>query len=279
METTQQAGHARELQRLADNHEVFKDVMGGLLFAPVDLSRPGLYILDSATADGAWLRDLQSSVPTSNNNTYIGTDIEPELFPSQLPAGTTLLSQDITKPWPSDGHNSFDLVHQHLGLAGSGPHPIQDVVANLAQLVKPGGWIELVELDVDEPKDAGPALRDFIRLLREIFTPVGMGGNFAAKMHRWLHAAAGFEDIEERFVECKGGARNPKLELVSKSINGTCDAIEPLIAMATSKSHVCSHYGTEDRLTAPQHFRLLSPPSSCPTCVSASAMSWLPRAE
>jgi hypothetical protein len=52
METTKQAGHARELKRLRDNHEVFKDAMGGLLLAPVDLSKPGTRILDSATADG-----------------------------------------------------------------------------------------------------------------------------------------------------------------------------------------------------------------------------------
>jgi hypothetical protein len=32
METTKQAGHAQELKRLADNREVFKDAMGGLLW-------------------------------------------------------------------------------------------------------------------------------------------------------------------------------------------------------------------------------------------------------
>jgi hypothetical protein len=39
---------------------------------------------------------------------------------------------------------------------------MQDVVANLVGLVKPGGWIELVELDVGGPKDSGPALSGFI---------------------------------------------------------------------------------------------------------------------
>lgn len=234
METTKQAGHARELKRLADNHEVFKDAMGGLLLAPVDLSKPGLRILDSATADGTWLRDLQSSISTPNN-TYIGTDIEAELFASQLPTGMTLLAHDFTKPWPADWHNSFDIVHQRLGLAGCGPHPIQDVVTNLIGLVKPGGWIELVELDVGEPQNAGPVLREFIQLLREIFTLVGMGGNFAPKMRGCLEVV-GLEAVEERFVDCKAGARNPKPDLVGKSINGTCDAIDPLIAMAKSES-------------------------------------------
>ena len=117
---------------------------------------------------------------------------------------------------------------------------MQDVVANLAALVAPGGWLELVELDIDEPPaDAaaasqGPALRDFIRLLREIFTLVGMGGNFAHKMLGWLDAA-GLEAVEERVVDCPAGARSPNADLAAKSINGTCGAVEPLVAMAKSE--------------------------------------------
>jgi hypothetical protein len=51
-ESTKEAGDAKELKRLTDNHEVIKDAMGGLIWAPVDLSKPGLRILDCATADG-----------------------------------------------------------------------------------------------------------------------------------------------------------------------------------------------------------------------------------
>jgi hypothetical protein len=147
----------------------------------------------------------------------------------------TLLAHDFTKPWPNDWHASFDLVHQRLGLAGSGPMPMQDVVTNLAGLVKPGGWIELVELDIGSPKDAGPALTDFIQLLREIFTLIGLGGNFTLKM-RELLKTAGLEDVEERFVDFKVGAKSSRPDLVAKSINGTCDAIDPLIATAKSES-------------------------------------------
>jgi hypothetical protein len=41
-----------EIARLSSQHEVFKDAMGGLLLAPIDLSAKSLRILDSATADG-----------------------------------------------------------------------------------------------------------------------------------------------------------------------------------------------------------------------------------
>jgi hypothetical protein len=54
METTKQTGHAQELKRLADNYEVFKDAMGGPLWAPADLSKSGLRILDSVTPDGMY---------------------------------------------------------------------------------------------------------------------------------------------------------------------------------------------------------------------------------
>ena len=66
--------------------------------------------------------------------------------------------------------------------------------------------------------------------MREIFTLGGMGGNFALKMHGWLEA------VEQRFVDCPAGAMNARADLVAKSINGICGAIDPLIAMAKSKT-------------------------------------------
>ena len=231
METTKQEGHTKELKRLHDNHEVFTAAMGSLLLAPIDLSKPGLRILDSATADGTWLRDLQSSTPNSTHHTYIGTDIVPELFSSTLPANLTLQTHDFMKPWPSEWQNSFDLVHQRLGLAGSGTFPMPTVIANLTTLLKPSGWIELVELDLEAPSGAGPALADFLRLLRELFTLGGMGGNFALKLRPWLEDA-GLDNVEEHFVETPTGAKNKDPDLAVKSTNGVVGAVGPLIAAA-----------------------------------------------
>jgi hypothetical protein len=76
------------------------------------------------------------------------------------------------------------------------------------------------------PRTLGaPALRDFIRLLREIFTLAEMGGNFASKMRGWLEAAR-LEKVEDRLVDCKARVREPKQELVGKSINWSCEAID-----------------------------------------------------
>jgi len=44
--------HASEVERLTLQHEVITDYLGKLVLAPVDFSKPGLRIYDSATADG-----------------------------------------------------------------------------------------------------------------------------------------------------------------------------------------------------------------------------------
>ena len=41
-----------ETDRLRLQHEIMKDCMKDLIKAPIDLSKPGLQILDQATADG-----------------------------------------------------------------------------------------------------------------------------------------------------------------------------------------------------------------------------------
>lgn len=53
MDDAKKRGLHEEISRLTDNHLVYTDAAGGKLsFAPVDWQKPGLRILDSATADG-----------------------------------------------------------------------------------------------------------------------------------------------------------------------------------------------------------------------------------
>lgn len=52
--------------------------------------------------------------------------------------------QDINKPWPESWNNTFDFVHQTLVLFQAGAKQ-RDAINSLAKLVKPGGYIELME--------------------------------------------------------------------------------------------------------------------------------------
>ena len=65
-EDTQAAQKGRELEihRLSIQHEVVKAAMGGLVLAPIDLSKAGHNILDCATTDGKHLT-LRSAISSA----------------------------------------------------------------------------------------------------------------------------------------------------------------------------------------------------------------------
>lgn len=151
------------------------------------LDQLGFALTSGRDMIGRWLRDVQSSISTPH--TYIGTDIVQELFPSDLPPSITLTMQSITQPWPHEWPHSFDLAHQRFALAGAGTNPIKDVVMNPIELVKAGGWIQLVEVDFNAPPtNGGEATENVFRLVREIMEMVGPDtitrGGFEAGLRR-----------------------------------------------------------------------------------------------
>ena len=52
----------------------------------------------------------------ASQHTFVGTDIEKSYFPSEVPKNTTYHVQDLTKPWPAEWSNSFDLLFRGLEL-------------------------------------------------------------------------------------------------------------------------------------------------------------------
>lgn len=146
----------------------------------------------------------------------------------------TFQKQSFTDPWPSDWKGTFDFVHQRLGLAGAAQHPISEIVGNLSDLCRLGGWVELVELDVrSQYPENGPAVNDWLKLMREIFTDIGVSDDFALKLDKYLQTA-GLGQVEQHSIECRFGAK-AKAHLVEKSTNGVISAIKPLVAVAKSK--------------------------------------------
>ncbi|KAH7348593.1 S-adenosyl-L-methionine-dependent methyltransferase [Rhexocercosporidium sp. MPI-PUGE-AT-0058] len=187
----------QEIHRLTIQHEVTKSAYPSLILAPIDLTQPGLKILDSATADGLWLRDIQSLVATPHS--LIGTDINPNVFPSAPTQNITFQVQDITKPWPADLAGEFSLVHSRNGLAGCGAFPVEEAVKNLVGLVKPGGWIQIEEMDFQKVKHLPGAIRELADLLDVMFAAVGAHWGYADEMEKWLKDA-GLVDVEVRVI-------------------------------------------------------------------------------
>ncbi|MCJ1380197.1 hypothetical protein MMC17_003300 [Xylographa soralifera] len=223
-----------DLRPLTAQHDAIKECMGRLVLAPVDLTKPDVRVLDSGTGDGHWLSDLAASLPQSHSATFIGTDIKTANFPQGSEASNIIFkSQSIIQPWPVEWHNSFDLVHQRLVLGACGAFPHREAVTNLAGLLKPGGWIQMIEPDQVSGVNDGPAMHDFIELVSWVFVSMGGTVSYAAHIGEWLKDL-GFTDVQERGIPLFLGAANPKKELIARTALSTAKAMEPLVAYAKS---------------------------------------------
>ncbi|KAI0165388.1 hypothetical protein GGR52DRAFT_575479 [Hypoxylon sp. FL1284] len=218
-----------EISRLQNQHDVIKDAMGALVLAPVDLSKSPLKILDSGTADGTWIRDLQATCAPVQHQFY-GTDINPADFPADPPASTVYQVHDVNKPWPEDWNGRFDLVHQRFVLVAGGPRQ-KEAVESLGELVKPGGWIQLIEATNVIPDTCGPVMHDLVNMMRGVFKAMGADVDVTERIPGWLRDA-GFVDVGDRVVHLQLGARNPDATLAGRGVFSTSTAAKGLASYA-----------------------------------------------
>jgi hypothetical protein len=158
---------------------------------------------------GYWLFDLSDSLPAST--TYVGTDIAPQLFRSDYGESFAFASQNIADTWPSEWNNSFDLVHQRLVLGSVSPEIGRQAVRNLANLVKPGGYIQLVDADISAMgkgiAEETPAQRKFAEVMGQLFSMIDGNIKPGPSLRTWLEAC-NLEEIEEREFDLGIGSRS-----------------------------------------------------------------------
>ncbi|KAF9641731.1 putative methyltransferase protein [Lasiodiplodia theobromae] len=116
------------------------------------LARPNLRILDNAGADGFSLMELRRQLKHPESAELVSADIAP--YPGEtadggevgVGEGVRLVKQDFMEEWPREWEGRFDLVLQRTCLSF---HPTwASAVAatrRLLRLLRPGGWIQLVD--------------------------------------------------------------------------------------------------------------------------------------
>src|SRR5438105_3833067 len=97
---------------------------------------------------GTWLLDLPGLYPQYEWSLH-GVDIGSALFPPNTGPYASLDLHELdarAPPPPGLGWEStFDLVHQRLLIWGFQKHEWPSVLKNYLSLLRPGGWIQLVE--------------------------------------------------------------------------------------------------------------------------------------
>ena len=155
-------------------------------------------------AQGTWLLDLPRLYPEHEWSLH-GVDIGSTLFPPKVGpyAALDLREFDIRSPTPPEPSwtGGFDLVHQRLLIWGLQKSQWATVVKNHFSLVKPGGWIQLVEgqwVDRDHPFDpvTHPNLDKMYRLQWWFTETSGMDIFVAYKLEDLLKEA-GFKNVQK----------------------------------------------------------------------------------
>lgn len=146
-----------------------------------------------------------------------------------VPSNLTLSVQNIKSPWPQEWNNTFDLVHQRAALGAAGYKAVIEVLKNMVALLKPGGWMQMVE--ADHSVSQGPAMNKLFLLARDVFRAMDTGPDFGVHLEEWFNEC-GLVDVESKEFYVPLGASRPEGELREKSIKWNVWAADGLSKVA-----------------------------------------------
>ena len=156
--------HPAETDRLDVQHYALREALGANYLAPVE--QPAR-VLDVGAGTGQWGYDLSRAFPGA---LVVGFDL---VAPKPgAPCGCYAIRGNVLHRLPfADG--TFDFVHQRLMMAGVPMRAWRGVIAELARVLRPGGWLELVEGHV-APEPRGPATERLAEMLWRLARGAGI---------------------------------------------------------------------------------------------------------
>ncbi|KAI1612920.1 S-adenosyl-L-methionine-dependent methyltransferase [Exophiala viscosa] len=183
---------AGEQERMDLHYHAMRLSIGDRLFHAPVTTLDG--VLDVGCGTGIWCMDMGDEYPAAS---VIGFDLSP-IQPSFVPPNVQFEVADADEDW-TYGHNRFDLVHTRFmnGFSvRSWPHLYQQAMESL----RPGGWIENQELDVqvlsdDNTMPEDSKVQEWVRLWNEGMGVVGMTGRCDPEVLAQQMREAGFINV------------------------------------------------------------------------------------
>ncbi|KAK1541169.1 methyltransferase [Colletotrichum paranaense] len=217
-----------ELTRLQVQHRWIQMCLKDkIVFAPVNTTNGGLRILDMGCADGTLLRDLQKQVPPSAH--MVGADVSTIFLPTSAQGNIRYVTHDVCDPPAGDLKGQFDLTHVRNVLHSAHRSGIEQAIANLADTLAPGGWLQIMELDISPDQPNQPqSLKDLIHIIGTMFEKQGMDRKYASKIPEAMKVA-GLQNVKVERVECGIGKVHGDEAAVKSSIEPFMHTI-PLVA-------------------------------------------------
>lgn len=184
------------------SHEWVKHAMGNeLLHCPVNYLDPDLRVLDYGPGNGQWLIDMSKKVASKSVLIGAGFSTHPIRPQCCLSPNINLISQSISEPWPCKFEAYFDCVNLRTGLGCLSVNAAGKAVSALFSLVKPGGWIQLLECDYSrgssqQDESRYPATSKLWRLVNRHRDSIGLFNQHALHLKGYLQAAGAIDVVE-----------------------------------------------------------------------------------
>ena len=201
-----------EMNRLDFQHFMLRYVLHGNFAAPVSNPRA---ILDVGCGTGRWPIEMAQQFPAAQ---VIGLDLvspsgESHGMPGSHPPNYQFRTGNILEglDFP-DG--SFDFVHQRLLIGAIPAERWPGVVAELARVTRPGGWVELVE--AAPVLGGGQALQTLTSWMISATASRGVDVYICEKIGQFL-MRAGLQDVQFRELQLPMGTRGGRIGAMAET--------------------------------------------------------------
>ncbi|CDS12424.1 hypothetical protein LRAMOSA04618 [Lichtheimia ramosa] len=220
-----------EVSRLHLLHFMVRFAIQGNYLAPVsEVLRKGAKVLDMGCGPGAWSMEIASEYPKSQ---VVGVDISP-MFPNDIkPSNCTFHQLDLHQGLPfEDG--TFDYVFMRFISMGIKAEQWESALTELTRVLKPGGWIELTEVDAELYR-VGPNTRELNQQLIQVMQMLHIDPYAGRTLKSKLEKINCLTDIQSTFISCPGGQWAGKLgQLALQSWQAYYHALGPKICRSVN---------------------------------------------
>ncbi|CAI2182741.1 7052_t:CDS:2 [Funneliformis geosporum] len=197
-----------ECDRLHMQHFLMRYAWQGNFASPVEhiLNGDDSKVLDVGCGAGSWSFEIATTYPKAK---ITGVDISP-VQPSIIkPKNVTFIQADILEGL-SFADETFDFVFQRF-LTGSIPKDKWlSVIKELTRMLKPGGYLELVEFNVLSER-LGPTSLKIANALYDLCEQRNLETKMVPKLKSYVEKEGKFEDIKEEIKLIYGGKAEGKL--------------------------------------------------------------------
>ncbi|KAI8578483.1 hypothetical protein K450DRAFT_247057 [Umbelopsis ramanniana AG] len=214
-----------EIDRLHLQHWIVKNVVGRNYSSPIEAElQKGIKVLDAGCGGGTWILEMANAYP---NSEFTGIDVS-STWPTEIrPHNCNFVVGNIVHELPFE-ENSFDFIYMRLVGMGVPNEQYPTVLSHLYKALKPGGWIELVEID-GEQVYRGKRTTKFWNAVLQYLEMRGFKEGIVKDLDHKV-VDAGFVNIDGMRIRIPVGSWGGKLgEVFLEDIVGAYKSLRPVV--------------------------------------------------